>query len=79
MKGFARMSGLHCFWKKFEYSPHRRFIFGNIIWNFAHSLFRHMPLTTNSLTSHDYEPLIDNTRGIMLCWSKKSLSFAGRL
>lgn len=38
-----------------------------------------MPLTTKSLTSHDYEPLIDKIRTRMLCWSNKSLSFAGRL
>lgn len=38
-----------------------------------------MPLTTKSLTAHDYEPLIDKIRGCMLCWSNKSLSFAGRL
>ncbi|XP_056843253.1 uncharacterized protein LOC130495769 [Raphanus sativus] len=38
-----------------------------------------MPLTTKSLTPHDYEPLIDKIRKKMLCWSNKSLSFAGRL
>ena len=38
-----------------------------------------MPLTTKSLTAHDYEPLIDKVRGRMLSWSNKSLSFAGRL
>lgn len=32
-----------------------------------------MPLTTKSLTSHDYEPLIDKIRGRMLCWSNKNL------
>lgn len=38
-----------------------------------------MPLTTKTLTSHDYEPLIDKILGRMLCWSNRSLSFAGRL
>ena len=38
-----------------------------------------MPLTTKSLTGHDYEPLIDKIRRKMLCWSNKSLSFSGRL
>ena len=38
-----------------------------------------MPLITKTLTSHDYEPLIDKIRNRMLCWSNKSLSFAGRL
>lgn len=38
-----------------------------------------MPLTTKSLTSHDYEPLIDKIRNRMLCWSNKILSFDGRL
>lgn len=38
-----------------------------------------MPLTTKTLSSHDYEPLIDKIRGRMLCWSNKHLSFAGRL
>ena len=38
-----------------------------------------MPLTAKSLTSHDYEPLIDKIRGRMLCWSNRALSFAGRL
>ena len=38
-----------------------------------------MPLTTKSLTSHDYEPLIDKIRGRMLSWSNRALSFAGRL
>ena len=32
-----------------------------------------MPLTTKSLTAHDYEPLIDKVRGRMLSWSNKSL------
>ncbi|XP_013608120.1 PREDICTED: uncharacterized protein LOC106314853 [Brassica oleracea var. oleracea] len=38
-----------------------------------------MPLTAKSLTSHDYEPLIDKIRGRMLCWSNRALSFAGRI
>ena len=38
-----------------------------------------MPLTTRSLTAHDYEPLIDKVRGRMLSWYNKSLSFAGML
>ena len=38
-----------------------------------------MPLTTKTLTSHDYEPLIDRIRNRMLFWSNKSLSYAGRL
>lgn len=38
-----------------------------------------MPLTTKTLTAHDYEPLIDKIRGRMLCWLNKSLSFVGRL
>lgn len=38
-----------------------------------------MPLTTKTLTSHDYEPLIDKILGRMLCWSNRSLSFSGRL
>ena len=38
-----------------------------------------MPLTTKTLTSHDYEPLIDKIRSRMLCWSNRALSFAGRL
>ena len=37
-----------------------------------------MPLSTKSLTAHDYEPLIDKIRRKMLCWSNKSLSFAER-
>ena len=38
-----------------------------------------MPLTTKSLSPHDYEPLIDKVCSRMLSWSTKSLSFAGRL
>ena len=38
-----------------------------------------MPLTTKTLSSHDYEPLIEKIRGKMLCWSNRFLSFAGRL
>lgn len=38
-----------------------------------------MPLTTKSLTSHDYVPLFDKIQGRMLCWSNKSLSFAWKL
>ncbi|KAL0806793.1 hypothetical protein Bca101_099285 [Brassica carinata] len=38
-----------------------------------------MPLTTKSLISHDYEPLIDKIRGRILHWSNKNLSFARRL
>lgn len=41
--------------------------------------YMNMPLTTKSLTSHDYEPLTDNIRGKMLGWSNRTLSFAGRL
>lgn len=32
-----------------------------------------------TLSSHDYELLIDKIRRRMLCWSNKSLSFVGRL
>lgn len=38
-----------------------------------------MPLMTKSLTTSDYEPLIDKIRRRMLCWSTKALSYAGRL
>ena len=38
-----------------------------------------MPLTTKTLTSSDYEPLIDKIRRRMLCWSTRALSYAGRL
>lgn len=43
------------------------------IWYLGHLL------TTKSMTSHDLEPLIDRIRGLMLTWSNKSLSFAGRV
>lgn len=38
-----------------------------------------MPLTTKSLTSIDYEQLIDKVRRKTLTWSNRSLSFVGRL
>lgn len=38
-----------------------------------------LPLTTKSMTRHDYEPLIDKIRGRLLSWSSKSLSYAGRV
>lgn len=37
------------------------------------------PLTTKTLSRHDYEPLIDKVHSRMLTWSNKSISFAGRL
>lgn len=38
-----------------------------------------MPLSTKTLSSHDYEPLIDKIRSRLLCWSNKTISFVGRL
>lgn len=38
-----------------------------------------LPLTTKTLTRHDYEPLIDKVRKRLLSWANKSLSYAGRL
>lgn len=38
-----------------------------------------MTLTTRTLTSTDYEPLIDKIRRKMMCWSTKALSYAGHL
>lgn len=37
-----------------------------------------LPLTTKSMTRHNYEPLHDKVHNRMLSWSNKSLSFAGR-
>lgn len=87
MKRFAKMSGLHI-----NAAKSSIYASGNNIIDLlstAESLsigvgtltirYLGMPLTTKSLTSHDYEPLIDKIRTRMLCWSNKSLSFAGRL
>lgn len=38
-----------------------------------------LPLITKALTKLDSEPLIDKIRNMMLSWTNKSLSFAGRL
>lgn len=46
-------------------------------WNSSHTVLRNQ-LTTKSLTA-DYEPLIDKIWDCMLCWTNRSLSFAGRL
>ena len=46
-------------------------------WNSSHTVLRNQ-LTTKSLTV-DYEPLIDKIWDCMLCWTNRSLSFAGRL
>ncbi|XP_018475554.1 uncharacterized protein LOC108846863 [Raphanus sativus] len=37
-----------------------------------------MPLTTKTLTAHDYEPLIDKIRGRMLCWDDTKGSWIWR-
>ena len=87
MKRFARMSGLHI-----NVAKSSIFASGHNISDLlaaAESLnigvgtlpirYLGMPLTTKTLTSHDYEPLIDKIRSRMLCWSNKTLSFAGRL
>ncbi|KAG7599341.1 Reverse transcriptase zinc-binding domain [Arabidopsis suecica] len=38
-----------------------------------------LPLTTRSMTTHDYTPLIDKIRSRLLSWTNKHLSYAGRL
>ena len=87
MKRFVRMSGLHInTTKSYIYASGRNVSdllstaeFLGIRAGTLPIRYLGMPLTTRSLTAHDYEPLIDKIRGRMLCWAKKSLSFAGRL
>lgn len=38
-----------------------------------------LPLTTKSMSAHDYNPLMDKIRSRFLSWTSKSLSYAGRL
>lgn len=38
-----------------------------------------LPLTTKTMTRHDYEPLLVKIRNRLLSWTSKILSFAGRL
>lgn len=38
-----------------------------------------LPLTTKSITSTDYKPLIDQIRTRLLSWSSRSLTYVGRL
>ena len=38
-----------------------------------------LPLTTKTMTRHDYDPLLVKIRNMLLSWTSKSLSFAGRL
>ena len=87
MRRFARISGLHI-------NATKSSIFASgedtsALLNAASNLgigvgtlpirYLGMPLTTKTLTPLDYEPLIDKIRRRMLCWSNKTLSFAGRL
>lgn len=87
MKRFARMSGLHI-----NASKSSLYALGSNISDLLSTTeslsiglgtlpihYLGMPLTTKSLTSGDYEPLIDKIPGRMVCWSNKALSFAGRL
>ena len=38
-----------------------------------------LPLTTRTMTHNDYEPLLVKIRNMLLSWTSKALSFAGRL
>lgn len=42
-------------------------------------LYLGLPLTTKSMTAHDYAPLVDKIQSCLLSWTSKFLSYAGRL
>ena len=87
MKRFAQMSGLHINAAKSTIFASENNV--GALLDVAESLnigvgtlpirYLGMPLTTKTLSSHDYEPLIDKIRGRLLSWSNKAMSFAGRL
>ena len=84
-KEFAKMSGLHINATKstiFAAGPDLESLLEEattqgIITGTLPIRYLGLPLTTKSLTTLDYEPLIDKVRHQMLSWSNRSLSFAG--